>query len=186
MTLLLKKKIGYATTASGQQPQTLPQQPKKPALRPEPKATLPPSPAVVARSEGAAPTPAAASASVPAAPSVKSTQGMSHEAGKPEAAAPTQHAVAAPSPAAPTDPTSSASHQASHVKMEIASRSASPAQGHDSRKGAAAAGAVPGSAPQASTRQGVGSAPKPSDAGTSAHSQEPQVIARTHSSLEVC
>lgn len=171
----MKKKLGIPLAASGQQPQALPQQLKKPALRPEPKATLPPSPAVATASEGAAPTPAAAPASVPAALSAKSTQGMSHEAGKPEAAASTQHAVAAPSPAAPTNPTFSASHQTSHVKMETASRSASPAQGHDSRKVPAASGAAPACAPQGPTRQGLDSAPKPSDAGPSAHSQEPQV-----------
>ena len=184
VTLLLKKKIGYSTAASGQQPQTLPQQPKKAALRPELKPTLPPSPAVATASEKAAPAPAAASASAPAAPSVKSTQGMSHEAEKPEAAAPRQHSIAAPSLAVPTDPASIASQQANLVKVETASRSASPAHVHDRQK-VLPAGAMPGNVLQASTRQGVASAPKPSDAAPSAHSQGAQVTPQTCSSSKL-
>lgn len=178
MTQLLKKQIGYATTASGHQPQTLPQQPKKAALRQEPKPTLPSSPAGATALEGAAPTPAAAPASAPAAPPVKLTQGMSHKAGEPEAAALHQHAVAAPSLAVQADPASSASHHASHVKVEAASQSASLAHGHD-RQQVPAAGAVPGNAPPASTGQGMDSAQKRSDTDPSAHSQDPQVTSRT-------
>lgn len=178
MTKLLKKQVGHATAAPGQQPQGPPQQPKKAALKPEPKPTPPPSPAIATADAAAAPTSAAAATSLPTAASVKSVQGMSHDTGKPEAAAaPRQHALGtAPSPVVPPAPASSASHQASHVKMEAASRSASPgAQGQDRRRVQATAGAVPGSAPQASTRQRVDSAPKQSDTGPSAQSEQPQV-----------
>lgn len=176
VTQLLKKKIGYATTASGHQPQGLPQQPKKAALKPDPKPIPPQSPATAAASEATAPTPAAAPTSAPAVPALEPAQGVSHEAGKPEAAASRQHAVAAPSSAVQPDPAASASHEASHVKVEAASRSTSPAQGRDRRKVLAAAGGAPSTVPQAATMQGMRSTPKLSDTGPSAQSQEPQVI----------
>ena len=166
--------VGYATAAAGQQPQGLPQQPKKAAPKPEPKPVLPQSPATATALEATAPTPAAASTSAPAVPAIKPAQGINHEAGKPEAAASRQHAVAAPSPAVPPDPAASALHQACNVKVE-AVRSNSPAQGRDRQKGPAAAGGAPSIVPLAAITQGTGSAPKPSDAGPSGQSQKPQV-----------